>query len=232
MGARGHRPSKRFRPCTSPTPPTFRLRIWTSCCAGPSGWISKVFGPNWSPEAEAATALSRTRCSRRCSKPPVSASPGSPRACVRDRRRSVRGATCCSRSMWMDRNGFADVGFGAEVFLHPIPLDARPRRAAIQLEVSGEHRRRRVRFRQSLRPEGWLDLYAFTLEEQHPVDYEVSNYFTSTHPESIFLKILIAQRPGPDKRWTLTNRHGFDRIHAGQAARKSRCPTTTRCLAC
>ena len=99
----------------------------------------------------------------------------------------------------------ADVGFGAEVFLHPIPLTP----GLVAPQFSWKYRVNTegdVFVLQSLRPEGWLDLYAFTLEEQHPVDYEVSNYFTSTHPESIFLKILIAQRPGPDKRWTLTNR--------------------------
>jgi N-hydroxyarylamine O-acetyltransferase len=34
---------------------------------------------------------------------------------------------------------------------------------------------------QSLRAEGWFDLYSFTLEEQHASDYEVSIYFTSTN---------------------------------------------------
>jgi N-hydroxyarylamine O-acetyltransferase len=99
----------------------------------------------------------------------------------------------------------ADVGFGAEVFLHPIPLTP----GIVAPQFSWKYRVNTegdVFVLQSRRPEGWLDLYAFTLEEQHPVDYEVSNYFTSTHPDSIFLKILIAQRPGPDKRWTLTNR--------------------------
>ena len=99
----------------------------------------------------------------------------------------------------------ADVGFGAEVFLHPIPLTP----GLVAPQFSWKYRVNTegdVFVLQSRRPEGWLDLYAFTLEEQHPVDYEVSNYFTSTHPDSIFLKILIAQRPGPDKRWTLTNR--------------------------
>ncbi len=99
----------------------------------------------------------------------------------------------------------ADVGFGAEVFLHPIALKP----GFVSEQFSWKYRVNRegdVFVLQSLRPEGWLDLYAFTLEEQHPVDYEVSNYFTSTHPDSIFLKTLIAQRPGPDRRWTLTNR--------------------------
>jgi N-hydroxyarylamine O-acetyltransferase len=99
----------------------------------------------------------------------------------------------------------ADVGFGAEVFLHPIPLNP----GIVTPQFSWKYRvstENGIFVLQSLRPEGWFDLYSFTLEEQHPVDYEVSNYFTSTHPDSFFRKILIAQSPGPDRRWTLTNR--------------------------
>lgn len=99
----------------------------------------------------------------------------------------------------------ADVGFGAEVFLHPIPLNP----GVVTQQFSWKYRvskENEVFVLQSLRPEGWYELYSFTLEEQHPVDYEVSNYFTSTHPDSFFRKTLIAQRPGPDRRWTLTNR--------------------------
>ncbi|WP_437284903.1 arylamine N-acetyltransferase family protein [Sorangium sp. So ce406] len=50
------------------------------------------------------------------------------------------------------------------------------------------------------------DLYAFTLEENHPVDYEVANHFTSTHPGSLFVNNLIAALPTPEGRVTLRNR--------------------------
>jgi N-hydroxyarylamine O-acetyltransferase len=59
---------------------------------------------------------------------------------------------------------------------------------------------------QSLRPEGWFDLYSFTLEEQYPVDYEASNYFTSTFPHSPFVTRLVVQRSGENVRLTLVNR--------------------------
>ena len=52
----------------------------------------------------------------------------------------------------------------------------------------------------------WMDLYAFTLEPQHPVDFEMANHFTSTWPESPFVNNLVAQRSWPEGRVTLRNR--------------------------
>jgi N-hydroxyarylamine O-acetyltransferase len=52
--------------------------------------------------------------------------------------------------------------------------------------------------------ETWSDLYAFTLEEHYPVDYELGNYYTSTHPQSVFVTTLIAQRVTPDVRLALS----------------------------
>jgi N-hydroxyarylamine O-acetyltransferase len=57
-----------------------------------------------------------------------------------------------------------------------------------------------------LRSEGWLDLYSFTLEEQHPVDYEVSNYFTSANPRSPFVNRLVVQQPYKEVRLMMVNR--------------------------
>jgi len=52
----------------------------------------------------------------------------------------------------------------------------------------------------------WADLYAFTLEPQHPVDFEVANHYTSTWPRSPFVLNLTAQRSWPEKRAILRNR--------------------------
>lgn len=99
----------------------------------------------------------------------------------------------------------ADVGFGAEVFLHPILLET-----GVESEQFGWRyrivREESSRVLQTLRPEGWFDLYSFTLEPQYPVDYEVSNHYTSTYPKSAFVNNLIVQRPGVGSRLTLLNR--------------------------
>ncbi len=56
---------------------------------------------------------------------------------------------------------------------------------------------------QSLREGSWLDLYAFTMEPRHHVDYVVANHFTSTYPESRFVRTATAQLPAPEVRWVL-----------------------------
>ncbi len=99
----------------------------------------------------------------------------------------------------------ADVGFGGDGLLLPVQLKT----DEVQRHFDWQYRviREAACFvLQTLRPQGWFDLYSFTLEEQHPADYEVSNYFTSTYPSSPFVTRLVAQRPGKDMRLTLVNR--------------------------
>jgi len=104
------------------------------------------------------------------------------------------------RERWL-----ADVGFGGDGLLLPVRLkaDEVQRQFGWQYRVTAEDG---LYVLQSLRPEGWLDLYSFTLEEQYAVDYEVSNYFTSTYPQSPFVNRLVAQRLGEDVRLILVNR--------------------------
>jgi N-hydroxyarylamine O-acetyltransferase len=46
-------------------------------------------------------------------------------------------------------------------------------------------------------------MYAFVPEAVHPVDFEVANWFTSTHPRSPFVRTLTAQRSTRDVRYIL-----------------------------
>ena len=68
---------------------------------------------------------------------------------------------------------------------------------------------------QAQRPSGWEDFYAFTLEPQHDVDYEVASYYVSTHPDSPFTRTLAAQRPTPEARYLLRNRELDHRARRG-----------------
>jgi N-hydroxyarylamine O-acetyltransferase len=99
----------------------------------------------------------------------------------------------------------ADVGFGGEGLLLPVALKP----GQVERHFDWQYRivmNDGLYVLQSYRPAGWFDLYSFTLEEQHPVDYEVSNYFTSTFPNSPFVTRLVVQRPGERVRLTLVNR--------------------------
>jgi len=99
----------------------------------------------------------------------------------------------------------ADVGFGGDGLLLPVRLQA----DEVQRHFGWQYRvivEGASHVLQTWRPAGWLDLYSFTLEEQYAVDYEVSNYFTSTFPTSPFVTRLVAQRPGIEARLLLVNR--------------------------
>ncbi len=99
----------------------------------------------------------------------------------------------------------SDVGFGADGPIRALPL-----------EEGREHWVGPAGHR--LRQEGglwvlegntdgqWSDLYAFTLEPQHPVDFDVANHYTSTHPRSAFVNSLTAQHLWPERRVILRNR--------------------------
>jgi N-hydroxyarylamine O-acetyltransferase len=51
----------------------------------------------------------------------------------------------------------------------------------------------------------WQALYAFDLAEQQVADYEVSNWYLCNHPESQFVKGIVAARAGADRRHALRN---------------------------
>jgi N-hydroxyarylamine O-acetyltransferase len=92
----------------------------------------------------------------------------------------------------------ADVGFGGGSLLRSIPIEPGP-----PVDQFG------WRFRlvdvdeglmlQTARPQGWRDLYAFTFERQHPVDFEMANHYTSTHPSSHFTTTPTAQVSSPER---------------------------------
>jgi N-hydroxyarylamine O-acetyltransferase len=99
----------------------------------------------------------------------------------------------------------ADVGFGGSGPLLPLLL------------VAGREQRQFIWTYQLVREQDawvlqgrhqdqWSDFYTFTMEPQETVDYEVANYYISTHPDSPFTHTLAAQRPTPEARYLLRNR--------------------------
>ncbi len=101
----------------------------------------------------------------------------------------------------------ADVGFGGTGLLGPLCGYGPGRRRSMGgVGRIGWWSTGRLHVLQALVSDGWVDQYGFTLEPQYPVDYEVSNYYTSTHPQSIFRKMLMVQLPGVERRVLLQNR--------------------------
>ena len=105
----------------------------------------------------------------------------------------------------------ADVGFGGEGLLLPVPFDSgeETRHYAWSYRVIEEARIGNWVL-QSHRSGGWVDLYAFSLEAQQAVDYEIANHYMSTHPDSRFVQTLTVQLPGTQRRMILRNRDLID----------------------
>jgi N-hydroxyarylamine O-acetyltransferase len=112
----------------------------------------------------------------------------------------------------------ADVGFGRVTLTAPLRLE-------VGLEQATPHEPHRlIAADGEFELEAWVDdcwmkLYRFALIRQLPVDYEVSNWFTSTHPGVLFTNHLMAARPEPDRRFALLNRNFTIRHSAGQVER-------------
>lgn len=98
----------------------------------------------------------------------------------------------------------ADTGFGAVTL--PVPL-----------KLAGDETQETPLepFRLATRDDGyemrallgdvWTPLYRFTMEPQAPVDYEAANWYTSTHPQSLFTNHLVICRPDEGVRYSLMN---------------------------
>ena len=96
----------------------------------------------------------------------------------------------------------ADVGFGGEGPREPVPMRGEnpARFAGLSYRVVNEGELRVLQMRGDA---DWADQYAFLPQPVHPVDFKVSNWFTSTYPESPFVTTLTAQRAARDIRYVL-----------------------------
>lgn len=117
------------------------------------------------------------------------------------------------------REWLCDVGFGGDSSRCPVPFDGEVREqpdGAFRLEQvsTGLHVLRR-RWRSE-----WADLYAYSSTPVLPVDFEVANHFTSTHPSSIFVQTLTVQRTGSTQTQILRGRTLITRRGEKEASRE------------
>jgi N-hydroxyarylamine O-acetyltransferase len=99
----------------------------------------------------------------------------------------------------------ADVGFGNQTPTAPLAM-----RPGIEQETPHETMRlwpvgEELTLQAKL-GEDWQSIYRLSPHPRLSVDYEVANWFTATHPASLFVNNLIVARPGPGRtRHTLFN---------------------------
>lgn len=98
----------------------------------------------------------------------------------------------------------ADAGFGGQLMSTPLKLEPGvPQHTAhgvmrVSLDTGVYTVETRLRA-------GWAPLYRFTLDALQPADYEPLNWFTATHPGSLFRHNLLLERVTPELRAGLFN---------------------------
>lgn len=111
------------------------------------------------------------------------------------------------------RGLLADVGFGGDGPVAPVDLDGTPSDQGLDsYRVVDEDRTKVLQIRRATH---WQDLYAFGLEPALPVDLDVANHYTSTHPGSPFTQTLTVQRSVDGERRILRHRTLTIRSAAG-----------------
>jgi N-hydroxyarylamine O-acetyltransferase len=99
----------------------------------------------------------------------------------------------------------ADVGFGNNGIIAPLKLEESTE------QTQFAHTYRLITHStlgyvlQKKNEDSYNPLYAFTLDECGPEDFLMSNHFTSTFPESFFIKMKMCTMPTKDGRITLTD---------------------------
>jgi N-hydroxyarylamine O-acetyltransferase len=98
----------------------------------------------------------------------------------------------------------ADVGFGGQTATAPLRLEP----GLEQVTPHGTYRLARDGgvFETQMRVgERWEPMYRFKLAPQSQADFEMANWFTSTHPRGRFVRNLVAARVVGDARVNLLN---------------------------
>jgi N-hydroxyarylamine O-acetyltransferase len=98
----------------------------------------------------------------------------------------------------------ADVGFGSVTLTAPLLFTS----DIVQETQHGIFRiilKEKYYILQVLQQKEWRPIYHFYTEIIEAIDYEVANWYVSTHPDSNFTKQLIATKVDDDGRYVLNN---------------------------
>jgi N-hydroxyarylamine O-acetyltransferase len=118
----------------------------------------------------------------------------------------------------------ADVGFGGQTLTGPLRLEPGVEQVTphepYRLAAVGDEFALQARIRGE-----WRSLCRFDLQPQAAPDYELANWYVSTHPESHFVTTLMAARPTADRRYVL--RDNELTVHHASGATERRTFTRT-----
>jgi N-hydroxyarylamine O-acetyltransferase len=115
----------------------------------------------------------------------------------------------------------ADVGFGnlaptAPLLLKPHVEQDTPHETMRFIDVAGELTL------QSRLGDKWTHIYRVIPYPRYDGEYEITNWYTSTHPDAPYLSNMIAARPGPNRtRITLFNARVIVRHGDGRSERRT-----------
>jgi N-hydroxyarylamine O-acetyltransferase len=119
------------------------------------------------------------------------------------------------------KSWLADAGFGGNTPTGPLQL-------VPDVEQATPHEHFRLICRddsdwwvQLFAADAWKMLYRFDLQPQFPADYRVSNYWTSTNPDSHFVTGLTAARAPAGRRLALRNRQFTEHAIGGTTTKRT-----------
>jgi N-hydroxyarylamine O-acetyltransferase len=112
----------------------------------------------------------------------------------------------------------ADVGFGGNVLTAPLKLNSREAQETPHEDFRLVDEDDRVVIQEARINGAWTPLYAYDFADTHPADYEMGNWLTSTHPQSIFVNGLLGARCEPGRRYALReNQLAVHSVNGGTA---------------
>lgn len=108
--------------------------------------------------------------------------------------------------LFVDAEGdryLSDVGFGGNVLSGPLMLETRGAQATPHEPFRLVDEGNGIVVQEARIGDQWMQTYAFDFTEAPPIDYELGNWFTSAHPNSIFVNGLMGARAEPGRRYGL-----------------------------
>ncbi|MEO8360974.1 MAG: arylamine N-acetyltransferase [Vicinamibacteria bacterium] len=118
-----------------------------------------------------------------------------------------------------DRPWLCDVGFGSLGSPAPLTFELDVEQTT-QLETRRLVKNDRAFTHQAKLGEEWVDLYQFTLDDPAPVDFELGNWYSCTHPEAHFRNNLVVTLVRDKSRLAINNNEFVVRQLDGSAEKR------------